>query len=353
MVGGTSIPARQAFAENLIETLYGKEADAITPFKCLDDGVKGYTFDLVPLRLSLAAEEHADAPIPPAATSSDILDTTTTPTSTQAIVPTSEIVPLIQASLDPLPVNKLRLINSALSPHEILRLIRDVGIDIFDAHWAQRAADIGVALDFRFPIPEPEREPGDSITQKGKRSLGINLYDSIYAYDFSRFSKCFLDGASASSLASSDTPICPCAACSPIPPIKHISHSSFDWESYPTESTPHPPKFLPPYTRAYIHHLLHTHEMSSHSLLAMHNICVLSAFMSGIRSILVSSSGPDGEDRFDFEVDRFCEGYDESMTVFEEARKMWTDVALARGKGRLAREREKQGESTLGTAVEL
>lgn len=342
MVGGTSVPARSAFAENLTETLYGKEAEAITPYKRLDDGVKGYVFDLVPLRLSLAAENHADAPTTP----SDILDTSTAPASRQAIVATSEIVPLIQASLEPLPVDKLRLVNSVLSPHEILLLVRDVGIDIFDAHWAQRAADIGIALDFRFPMPE--HDANTDVTQK--RNLGVNLYDSIYAHDFSTFATCFLDGASSlASETSSDTPICPCVACSPVPPATHISHSSLDWESY-TESSQSAPKFLPPYTRAYIHHLLHTHEMSSHSLLAMHNISVLDAFMSGIRAVL---AGPDGESRFKAEVDKFCEGYDEGMSVFEDARKMWTDVELARGKGRLAREREKQNESTLGTAVEL
>ena len=337
MVGGTSIPARQAFAENLTETLHGREAEAILPYKCLDDGVKGYVFDLVPLRLSLMAERYADAPTAPS-------DTPTTPTSMQRIVDTSEIVPLIQASLNALSVHKLRLVNSAVSPHEILRLIRDVGIDIFDTHWAQRAADIGIALDFRFPIPEPDYKP--DIVQK--RNLGINLYDSIYAHEFTRFATCFLDGASSLASQTSDTPICLCAACSPVSPAAHISHSSVDWEMY-TESSQSSSKFLPPYTRAYIHHLLHTHEMSSHSLLAMHNISVFDAFMYGIRAVL---AGPDGESRFKAEVDKFCDGYDEGMSIFEEARKMWTVVELARGKGRLAREREKQNESILGTAVE-
>ena len=338
MVGGTSIPARQAFAENLTETLYGREAEAILPYKRLDDGVKGYVFDLVPLRLSLVAEQYADTP-------AALSDTLTTPTPTQAIVDTSEIVPLIQASLKALPVDKLRLVNSAVSPHEILRLIRDVGIDIFDAHWAQRAADIGIALDFRFPLPELDCEPNTAQ----KRSVGINLYDSIYAYDFTRFATCFLDGASSlASQASSNTPVCLCVGCSPIPPATHISHSSVDWEMY-TESSRPTPKYLPPYTRAYIHHLLHTHEMSSHTLLAMHNISVFDAFMHGIRAVL---AGPNGESRFKAEVTKFCEGYDEGMSVFEEARKMWTVVELARGKGRLAREREKQNESILGTTVE-
>lgn len=338
MVGGASAAARNAFSDGLMETLYGKEAEAVKPLKCLDEGVKGYVFDLVPLRLSLAAEAHPGNFSPPV-----VLDTTTTPTAIQKVVDTSEITPLIQASLTSLPTPKLRLVNSALSPHEILRLIRDIGIDIFDAHWAQRAADIGVALDFRFPIPG-----GEESLENEKHDLGHNLYDPVYAHDFKKFADCFMDGEN-SLLESSNAPVCPCTACSPLPPSTHISHSSIDFESY-TESAQLPPKFLPPFTRAYIHHLLHTHEMSSHSLLAMHNLSVLDAFLSGVRSVL---SEANGEARFRAELENFVEFYDENMTVFDEARKSWTEVAMARGKGRLAREKVKQTESTLGTAVEL
>jgi queuine tRNA-ribosyltransferase len=39
--------------------------------------------------------------------------------------------------------------------------------------------------------------------------------------------------------------------------------------------------------------------------------------------------------------------------VLAEAKKAWTEVSLARGKGRLAREKEKLKQDTLGTAVEL
>jgi hypothetical protein len=41
LAGSTSIQARRAFSDNLIETLQGKEADAISPLRCLDDGVHG------------------------------------------------------------------------------------------------------------------------------------------------------------------------------------------------------------------------------------------------------------------------------------------------------------------------
>lgn len=343
MAGGTNLAARDAFSDSLLELLHGKEAEVIQPLKCLNDGVAGYVFDLVPLRLSLVIETTS-AQIPPL----DTLDTMTAPTAVQNIIGTSQITPLLEASLKSLPVNKLRLVNSAVSPHEILRLVRDIGVDLFDAHWAQRAADIGVALDFRFPVPDT-----DSIQAKGrKRDLGHNLYDPVYAHDFGQLADCFVDGASSSD--NNDTSgkqqqyVCPCAACSPLPPSTHISHSSIDFESYQTSPSA---CFLPPFTRAYLHHLLHTHEMSSHSLLVMHNLSVFDAFLSGMRTIL---AGPDGSvARYSAEVDRFVGTYDETMAVFDAARKDWTAVEMARGKGRLARERVKQTESTLGTAVQL
>jgi len=79
--------------------------------------------------------------------------------------------------------------------------------------------------------------------------------------------------------------------------------------------------------------------MSSHSLLVMHNLAVLDAFFSGIRSALAK---PDATALFASEVTKFIEFYDEDMVVFEEARLMHSDVEYARGKGRLARERAKR-----------
>ena len=61
MAGGASIPARklEAFAENLLEKQHGREAEAIRPLEKLDDGVVGYSFDLVPLRQSLIINHPA------------------------------------------------------------------------------------------------------------------------------------------------------------------------------------------------------------------------------------------------------------------------------------------------------
>ena len=71
----------------------------------------------------------------------------------------------------------------------------------------------------------------------------------------------------------------------------------------------------------------------------MHNLSVVDAFFSGIRKML---GDPNGKDKFEEEVDRFCATYDEDMTILHEAEKDWSRVELERGKGRLAREKERQ-----------
>jgi queuine tRNA-ribosyltransferase len=82
----------------------------------------------------------------------------------------------------------------------------------------------------------------------------------------------------------------------------------------------------------------------------MHNLSVFDAFLHGVREVIAH---PDGARVFPAEVDKFVETYDEAMKVFEVARKDWSEVERARGKGRLAREKAKQTESVLGTAVDL
>ncbi|KAJ7874675.1 tRNA-guanine(15) transglycosylase-like protein [Mycena olivaceomarginata] len=281
MAGGISEPARRAFTDSLTETLYGKEAEAVHPHKCLDDGVVGYVFDLVPLRKAM--ESSPD----------DARDNQ------------EETAALLKASLLSARPNKLRVVNSPASPHEILRLIRDVGVDVFDAKWAQDAAQIGVALDFVFPVP--------SEAAKGKqRDLGHNLYRTDYAHDFSSFADSLQD--------------CSCGACAPLAPQTVISHSAIDAHA-PATSAP------APYTRAYVHHLLQTHEMSAHSLLIMHNLAVLDTFFANVRGVLER-----GED-LSAHVERFAAEYDETLRVMDEGRSMWKDVEFTRGKGRLARER--------------
>ena len=312
MAGGTSIPARKAFAENLLEKLHGREAEAIKPFEKLDDGVVGYSFDLVPLRQSLNVQHQ-------------LADDLTTSSHTDLLIP------LLESSLSVLPITKLRLINSTKSPHEILNLISTIGIDLFDAQWAQEAADIGIALDFQFPVRGNEDR---------RVEIGHNLYDSKFSLDFNPLASAFR-GAFAVDI---DLPICSCVACSPISPSTRIFHGVDAPSSIDEPNNKPNPQYKPHFTRAYIHHLLHTHEMSAHALLAMHNLQVLSAFFAGIRHVLDSSTS---DEQWTKEVDRFTKMYDESLDVFSTARLRWKEVDLARGKGRLGREKEKTAQQEM------
>ncbi|KAJ3567193.1 hypothetical protein NP233_g6528 [Leucocoprinus birnbaumii] len=172
MAGAVSIPARQAFASSLLEKLFGPEVDAIKPLQTLDEGIFGYTFDLVPLRISLEAAEKksqdpfyppSDPPVPPTPASLSRTTSTSTPIEEVDLDPilpshSDQLSPLLRASLELLPVEKVRAVNTVQTPHEILRLITNVGVDVFDSYWAQRAADIGVALDFVFPVPPPNSD---------------------------------------------------------------------------------------------------------------------------------------------------------------------------------------------------
>jgi queuine tRNA-ribosyltransferase len=360
MAGGTSTSARRAFSHSLMETLHGLEANAVKPLLCLDEGVAGYAFDLAALHVRPAppstpddrgggmeiAENSLSLQNSESLTQTPTPNTARTPTSLSSsmIEPLSflSLAPtldeLLRASLDPLPITKPRLVTDVRSPHEILRLIRDIGVDIFDAGWAVKAADIGVALDFIFPVPSGH----DISPDHRKRDIGHNLYDAKYAHDFVNLSDAFLAGHNRTS--SSNTPVCPCAACSPVAPTSPIHHSKVDVESHQAHSDDGTSReqFLAPFTRAYLHHLLHTHEMSAHTLLVAHNVAVLDALLTGVRIILSGHADQnEAATIFAREVERFEEVYDGAMSVFHTARDNWKDVKYARGKGRLAREAQK------------
>ncbi|KAG1871408.1 hypothetical protein F4604DRAFT_1583403 [Suillus subluteus] len=358
MAGGTSTSARRAFSHSLTETLHGLEANAVKPLLCLDEGVAGYAFDLAALHVKLAplstpndrgggieiaedslilqnSESLAQTPTPNTAVTPTSLSSSMIEPLSFSLAPTLD--ELLRASLEPLPIAKPRLVTDVRSPHEILRLIRDIGVDVFDAGWAVKAADIGVAIDFIFPVPSEH----DSSPDRRKRDIGHNLYDAKYAHDFISLSDAFLAGHNRSS--SSETPVCPCAACSPTAPTSPIHHSKVDVQSHQALSDGTSQKtFLPPFTRAYLHHLLHTHEMSAHTLLVAHNVAVLDALLTGVRTILSGHADPiEAAAIFSREVTRFEEVYDGAMSVLHTARDNWKDVKYARGKGRLAREAQK------------
>lgn len=341
LAGGVNPSARQAFSQALIEALFGAEADQVKPLKNLDDAISGYTFDLAPLRKALKRDTGAD----------DLL------------------VHLIQSSLQPLPFGKPRIANSVRGPQDILRLISTTGIDLFDSQWAVDLATYGVALDFAFPVPSSSTGPPPTRTRdNGKTDIGHNLYDGKYAAHFNRLSTLFLDGRSKFTVSTStDVTVaerrwCSCAACSPVSPRIQLKHSKAD-EHGPDPSVP--PEYEPPHTRAYIHHLLHTHEMSAHTLLTLHNLSVVDRFFADIRDILKI----DGVDKFTQEVQKFRDWYDDDGVhdttqdlgeaeeveiaggiVGREAKSDWASVDRARGKGRLAREKEEAGAEVLGEA---
>lgn len=354
MAGGTSLPAREAFAYTLRETLHGPEADAVAPLRCLDEGISGYVFDLAILRGiqpapnssqhqtltdgflqlenpdMLQHPEHImEVPTPPmmeevGLTASNVLSV---PMSRG---PPPYIASLFKASLAELPEQKPRLVTGVRSPHEMLRLIRDVGVDLFDVGWAISAANLGVALDFAFPAP----------TRDGPRQrLGHNLYDPVYTHQFGRLADVLAGAGERVDGAAVQGPVCPCIACSPCSPSSHILHSAVDQQSHAaTNCGEARAPYERPYSRAYIHHLLQTHEMSAHTLLLAHNLAVVSAFLVGVRRVVVES----GSAVFALEVDRFSHVYDERGELFVAAKKGWERVDRARGKGRLARQREKQ-----------
>ena len=342
LAGGVNHSARQSFSQALTETLFGPEADQVKPLKNLDDAITGYTFDLLPLRKALNGSIEAD----------------------------NTLVHLIQASLQSLPSGKPRITNSVRGPQDVLRLISTTGVDLFDSQWAVDLATFGVALDFTFPVlSSPTSPPPTRTRDNGKTDIGHNLYDGKYATDYNRFSTLFLEGQSKSFIPTSTDAVtteqrwCSCAACSPVSPQIQLKHSRAD-EHVPDPSVS--PEYQPAHTRAYVHHLLHTHEMSAHALLTVHNLSVVDRFFADIRGVLER----DGVDKFMEEVRKFRDWYDGDEVVGDapqdlgeadeveiiggimgkEAKSNWASVDKARGKGRLAREKEKTSVAVLEEA---
>ncbi|GAA5880371.1 hypothetical protein JCM16303_003918 [Sporobolomyces ruberrimus] len=202
---------------------------------------------------------------------------------------------LLHASLSPLPRTKPRIGLSPQGPHEILRLVRDVGIDLFVEEWSQRCSTYGVALDFQFPIAF-----ATTTTESSSQSeIGINLYEPSHAYSFTPLSTSNLSPKGGEQ--GGDHPFGP---------------------SIPT--------------RSYVHHLLLAHEMTSHVILALHNQVHMTNFLKSIREVLGRLNG---EEVFRKEVEKFEEKYKDrkdhggEYECFLEGKKCWEVVEKARGKG--------------------
>jgi Queuine tRNA-ribosyltransferase len=89
-------------------------------------------------------------------------------------------------------------------------------------------------------------------------------------------------------------------------------------------------------TRAYIHHLLHSHEMTAHVLLSLHNHRVMQEFVASVREVMAGL----GKEGFESEVRRFCQTYTEQdLRAWKEAELALRAVDKERGKGRMKESR--------------
>ncbi|KAM0748207.1 tRNA-guanine transglycosylase [Meredithblackwellia eburnea MCA 4105] len=265
LVGGNSLNTRKEFAMKLLGSRPGSP--------CLDDSLSGY---------SLA--------IPTLLNDSD-----------------PSVIDLFRASLDPLPALKPRLALGVVGPHDILQLVRNVGIDLFVDEWSSICASFGVALDFDFP-PSSSPPPGD----EKKKSIGINLFDPTHIRSFEPLSQ--------SRLAI------------PTRPNHHPIPS--DDRQLEVFGNTQP-------TKSYVHHLLKSHEMTANVALALHNSTVMFNFFGAIRRSIEDGS-------FDHSVGLFSQTYSEpeggvlnggEYVCLKEAKEDWAKVNLVRGKGSLREKR--------------
>ncbi|CAE6529169.1 unnamed protein product [Rhizoctonia solani] len=373
LMGGTNANARAAFSRGLVEsldvsdwqklnpgrhiterargndegsvvgltTVVGTTTTTGPPIERLDETLAGYVLEIAPiqaeLRAQLGKQNGVLASLPTTAPSARshafATNVLAAPDPLESDILNyvedidSRLPELVRSSLDHLSPQKPRLaLGLALaSPHVMLGLVEQ-GVDLIDSALAIRCASAGVALDFVLPVV------GEHSGEK--LDVGHNLYDSRYEQQFVRLSDEFT--VATSNNESSDKPICYCATCSPIWETQPIGHSKIDGLT-PKEEKAH---YAPAYTRAYIHHLLHTHEMSAHTLLTFHNLAVVEAMMTGARSAIENGT-------FEKEVRLFEARYDGGMRVLREAEKAWRGVDRARGKGRLAREKAEKEQYAL------
>lgn len=165
-------------------------------------------------------------------------------------------------------------------------------MDLFDLSLAEAATEAGVALTFDFALPPSSSSDPASASSASTDSIGLNLYDARYRLDLEPIPS--LPGTR--SLASHPR--------YPDAPLLHSPGTS--------GLTPEEGRDEPPFSKAYIHHLLKTHEFVPSStlsspllpcfhpcfwhrrilasvLLQSHNIAHLSRLFEIIRESLLSS----------------------------------------------------------------
>ncbi|GAA98314.1 uncharacterized protein L969DRAFT_46087 [Mixia osmundae IAM 14324] len=239
--------------------------------ECVDErklSVGGIAVPLLPLR-------RGDDPTRKSYSQATVRQTNMMPTHTvasdsvRADTEVEELVQLVNASLNGTSERLPRMLLNPEGPHEILCLIIETGSDLFLDDWASRMASLGVALDFDFPAPA-------NLTEA---AVGLNLFDDEYSLAF--------------------TP---------------LSHSSLGQDDGRT-------------TRAYVHHLLHTHEMTAHVLLSLHNLSVMQCFMANVRHAIETGT-------LLSEAQSFSRAYSASYDFVIKAEAGFDAVHKVRGKGR-------------------
>lgn len=144
----------------------------------------------------------------------------------------------VAAGFDKLP--RYNLPGYSYSPFEVLDMIANAGIDIFNGDLATELTEAGVAIDFTFPAP---RNTPDA-------QLGFNFREEKYKIDMSSFG----------------------------------------------ENTP---DYCAPHNRAFLHHLLDAREMTAQVLLEIHNLNALAQFFEGIRATIANGTFEAEKARFE------------------------------------------------------
>lgn len=115
-------------------------------------------------------------------------------------------------------------------------------MDLFDATMAYEATEMGVALDFRFPLPE-----GWEVGGKTEEEVGINLYDQKWEMSFEPLGEVRSLGSNGGKGTREEGRRETLVHCSVSAKEKVVGEVEGDNGEEPL-------------TRAYVHHLLMVHE---------------------------------------------------------------------------------------------
>ncbi|CAG8745669.1 5395_t:CDS:1, partial [Acaulospora colombiana] len=238
LLGGCDPRARNEYSLALVEKLDRGDSSKAGGLRKLDDGIMGYAVDLVDLPTNCYSSPPAESAGP------------ANPSEPEDEIDQNALTELLKTSLKPLTATKPRIAHSAPSPHAILRIILESGFDLFDVPWVAEAADLGIALDFDFPVSRAA-----TVQDTKSQAIGLNLFEERFADDFTTL------GTGLSSWVNEPT--------FDPNPVLHSTVDQTQWAGQADKTNE-----APGFKKSYIHHLLHTHEMSAYALLHMHNLAV-------------------------------------------------------------------------------